>query len=271
MKDVDGEIRAYRIVPNLAPSVPTFTTAASRILMAGDRCNAIGNLLDEVADNWGPHMHARARMDDQDGTIRLHFEGTGRALANLGSEATVLASEALHHARTALDYVAHNAAWLDGGTPNPNTQFPLAETRTEWNKVSRSRWTRGISDEHLGWIEQVQPWRGVAWSSSLRRLSNQDKHRVAVDLRPFYGIEFPMGQLTADPLGDPAWTGFNVTKREIGLLIGDGLAGSDREDDVEALSLLWDVVKGVTEVANKFLSVEGLDEIQITAGTKVTG
>lgn len=210
-------------------------------------------------------MHARARVDDPDRTVTLEFAGTGAALAELGSEATVLASEALHHARTALDYIAHNAAWLDGGTRNPNTQFPLASTRSEWIKDSTGRWLGGVNGEHLRWIELVQPFQGIAWSAGLRRLSNQDKHRVAVDLRPTYTIEFPRGAFTADPLGDPAWLGFNVTKRQIGLLIGDGLAPSDKVDDVDALALLWDVVQGVAGIANKFLKVEGQNEIQITA------
>lgn len=123
---------------------------------------------------------------------------------------------------------------------------------------------RGVSDEHLRWVEEVQPFRVVEWSSNLKRLSNQDKHRVAVDIWPTYTVEFPMSSRTVDPLGNPEFVGFKVSKRQIGLLIGNGFAPGDGQEDREALPLLWDIVKGVAGVANKFLVAEGQAVIEIT-------
>jgi len=165
-----------------------------------------------------------------------------------------------------LDYVAHNSAWLDSGVLNPSTQFPLVDTRTEWSKVSRSARLRGVSAEHLEWMEQVQPFRDVSWSHSLRRLSNSDKHRVAVNLRPYYEIEFPMDNRLEDPLGDPEWFGFDVGRRQIGLLISDHGPSDDPADASEALSTLRAIVVGVAQLTNRFLPLEGQNEIRIAAG-----
>ena len=264
MTESDGGTLGYRVVSNPKPSGATFTPAALRILAAGDRCTAIDNLLDEFASKWTAHLHPRARVEDPLATVELSFEGTGAALADLGEKATTLASEALHHARTALDYIAFHAAWAGSGKPQKGTQFPLARTEAEWNQNLKSHWLRGVSPEHVRWINEVQPLRHVKWSANLKRLSNQDKHRVAVDIWPAYAVEFPRDTRTADPLGDPAYVGFNVTKREVGLEIGDAVSAADGQRGLEAVPLLWDIVKGVTGVANRFLVADGASAIQIT-------
>jgi hypothetical protein len=263
MSETDGEIRAYRFVSSLTQTEPTFVPAAHRILAAGSRCSAINELLDECASGWRAHVQPRARVGDPYGTVKLDFPGTSAELADLGAKVATLASEVLHHARTALDYIAYHAAWLDGGFRNGDTQFPLAVERSEWMRDSKGKWLRGVSEEHLGWIEEVQPFRTVKWSSNLKMLSNQDKHRVAVDIRSAYTVEFPLDDQTVDPLGDPTYLGFNVRKREISLLIKNGLAPADGQEDIEALPLLWDIVTGVAGVANRFLTAEGHPAIQI--------
>lgn len=267
--ETDGEIVAYRLVSNPNPSGATFTPTALRLLAAADRCTAIDNLLNEFSSEWTKHLHPRARAEDPLGTVELSFEGTGAALAELGGKATTLASEALHHARTALDYIAYHAAWSDGGDPEKRTQFPLAGTEAEWVQNLKSGWLKGVSPEQVLWIKEVQPLRIVKWSSNLKRLSNQDKHRVAVDIWPTYEVEFPRHSRTADPLGDPAYVGFNVTKREIGLLIGDVRSRVDGQEGVDALALLWDIVRGVMGVANRFLVAEGSEPMQMTDSERV--
>ena len=219
------EVRSYRITPDQSQKRATFVPAAQRAVEASIRLQAIQTLLEDVAGTFGSPMQARARWSDSVGTVQLLFEGTSEELSRITTRATILASEALHHIRTALDYVAYNIAWLDAGVPNQDTQFLLVDTRAEWLKAARGRRLQGVSSEHLVWMEEVQPFRSVAWSRSLRRLSNTDKHRVAVDLRPYYEVRFPMDQAVDDPLGDPEWFGFRVIERKIGLLITDSSRG----------------------------------------------
>jgi hypothetical protein len=89
---------------------------------------------------------------------------------------------------------------------------------------------------------------------------------VAVKLRPYYEIEFSMDDRLDDPLGDPEWFSFDVGKRQIGLPVSDSGALDDADDAREALSTLREIVVGVAHLTNKFLPLEGQDEIQITTG-----
>ncbi len=265
MTEPVAETRGYRLVPNLGQTRATFTFAAERLLEANARCDSIGHLLDDLVESFGAHLQARARWDDPAGTVSLDFPGTSEELSTIGPRATILASEALHHARAALDYVVYNAAWFDSGTPNPNSQFLLVDHRGDWLKVSRGQRFRGVSGEHLAWMGEVQPWQGVLWSKELKRLSNTDKHRVSVTLRPYYEIEFPMDRRGPDPLGDPAYFGFDIRKRQIGLLIGDQPSPYGDEDQRDALTTLQGIVVGVAHLVNRFLPLEGQDMIRITS------
>jgi hypothetical protein len=46
----------------------------------------------------------------------------------------------------------------------------------------RNEWLRGVNDPHVRTIESLQPYRGVAWTATLRDLSNPDKHREPLQL-----------------------------------------------------------------------------------------
>lgn len=264
MTEPAAETRGYRLIPNLGQTRATFTFAAERLVEANARCDSIGHLLDDLVASFGAHLQARARWDDPVGTVSLDFPGTSEELSRIGPRATILASEALHHARAALDYVVYNAAWFDSGTPNPNSQFLLVDHRSDWLKVSRGQRLRGVSSEHLAWMGEVQPWQGARWAEHLRRLSNTDKHRVSVTLRPYYEIEFPMDRRVPDPLGDPAYFGFDIRKRQIGLLISDQPSPHGNEEGSDALATLREIVVGVSHLVNKFLPLEGQDMIRVT-------
>jgi len=103
MAELDDEVRGYRIIPVVDQTEPTFITAAERVMEASARCKSIESLLDDLVESFGAHMRARARWDDPLGTVTLRFDGTSAELLEIGPRATVLASEALHHARAALD------------------------------------------------------------------------------------------------------------------------------------------------------------------------
>ena len=103
------------------------------------------------------------------------------ALAEVKSGHTpVIAGEVLYHLRTAQDYLVYNLAWLDTGAPQEHTAFPIV-TGDKWNSEGR-RQVKHLSSAHREAIRAYQPFAGCTWTSDLRELSNQDKHRLIVDV-----------------------------------------------------------------------------------------
>ncbi|MGC0272392.1 hypothetical protein ACO0LV_05285 [Pseudactinotalea sp. Z1739] len=254
----DGAVQ-YRLVAT-HPKEPTYAWAAWRVVDAGERLNRLEQLFDEGAERWQAHVHVRVHRDDPTESPRLDFPEVVDELGELGRRVTVLASEVIHHSRAALDYCAHNAAWVDSGVRNLETQFPFESTPEKWNRRRKSPWLRGVSDEHVAWIDAVQPYRGVEWSKNLQRLSNHDKHRVSIHVLPAYRVTLDPHRREPDPLGEPEYEGLEVTDRVIELLIGDAFA-DEEEDLVEASATLWQIVKGVAGVVNRFLESEGSDPL----------
>lgn len=254
----------YRVVASHT-NEPMFAWAAWRMLDAADRYNGIKYALDAAASAWSSHLYARAGLDDVEGTVELRFDGVNEELASLGRQATTLASEAVHHVRTALDYCAHHAAWIDSGKRNNSSQFPLEETQSQWSKrVRDNRWLRGVSKEHVEWIREVQPFSGVEWAKLLKRLSNHDKHRVAVQVIPAYGVTIDFDQaLTPDPLGEQDHVGLPVVEREIELLLDDAFA-PEQADLPLLLPVLWEIIEGATSIVNRFLEHEGNEPLIVS-------
>ena len=61
----------------------------------------------------------------------------------------------------------------------------------------------GVSEEHRGWIEAVQPYNCVAWTGWLQALSNDDKHNFLHQVVPTvrFNIDLHGGIVDTD---DPA-------------------------------------------------------------------
>jgi hypothetical protein len=92
----------------------------------------------------------------------------------------VMAGDAAHNMRSALDHLAWQLALLTSVEPFDKTQFPIALT-PEAFESSRRRMLRDIDPRHQSVMEGVQPYsrtdEGMALRD-LRVLSNTDKHRV---------------------------------------------------------------------------------------------
>lgn len=91
-----------------------------------------------------------------------------------------LSSETIGHVRSALDYLVYQLAWLDSGTTQTGTQFPIEDDEQNFWKRRRKTYLKGVSDAHAGVIAGVQPFSGAKWTKMLRSLSNPDKHRHIV-------------------------------------------------------------------------------------------
>lgn len=96
----------------------------------------------------------------------------------------ITAGEVAYNLRAALDYLVFELAVLDSGEANMRTQFPIEtspdgfEARKKPHKSGAPNWLTGVSHEHCGMIEMLQPCNGVNWIEFLRDLSNEDKHRT---------------------------------------------------------------------------------------------
>jgi hypothetical protein len=88
----------------------------------------------------------------------------------------VVVGDIVSNLRAALDYLVYALAWLDTGSPQRKTQFPIADTPKQFQAVAKKR-LKGIDVAHIAAIEATQPYKpGHRWLRVLRELSNTDKH-----------------------------------------------------------------------------------------------
>lgn len=79
--------------------------------------------------------------------------------------------------RIALEYLVYQLAWLDSGTIQKRTQFPICDTLEAFASDLKQGRLNGLSPPHVEAIESCQPYNGVRWLRQVRVLSNTDKHR----------------------------------------------------------------------------------------------
>jgi hypothetical protein len=105
----------------------------------------------------------------------------------------VIFGDAIHNLRSALDHLVWQLVLLNGKTPSGANQFPICDTGANYwsagwkdgkkTKSTRERDLEGVSDAHKTFIDEMQPYRtrippsALHALSSLRDLSNHDKHR----------------------------------------------------------------------------------------------
>lgn len=253
----DGQPLEFRV--RSAEPMPTYTWAAVRAVAAGARFNSFSELTRDAPKTWKNHVLVKV---NRAGQPRLEFPGLRAEQIEVENRASLLASELLHHARAALDLCAHIASWRDSGTPNQRSQFPLAETGREWRDAIKGKWLNGLSAQHRDWIRAVQPFEGVDWSGHLRRLSNQDKHRVTVQVAAAYTVRIEDRTLIADPSESDDLGTLNPARRELEFFIRNALDPANSSDPHQpAANVLLGVVQGTVALVNQFLIDEGNNEI----------
>jgi hypothetical protein len=123
----------------------------------------------------------------------------------------IVAGEALYNLRAALDYLIFALAWLDSGSQQDNTQFPIADSPASWTKQAKSR-LKGVKVKHRAMIEKHQPFRGCEWPETLRTLSNPDKHRTLTAVFSQFEGSFQVQRDKAEPVpNDPVRVRLPVT------------------------------------------------------------
>lgn len=165
--------------------------AGNRLIRGNARWRECEKVYGQVAAAWAndpPTVSVNRSAfegEQPEVSIRRAEAATGDLLPELNN----LASEAVHHLRTCLEYVAFALAWHDSGEAQEDTQFPIREDATRWSRVVRSD-LPGVSPKHRALVRTYQPFAGCEWTGPLRDLSNADKHRELITLSPTFGYTF---------------------------------------------------------------------------------
>lgn len=245
----------YRITPAVNDS-GTFTWAGHRVVQAFQRLKDLEERLSAADQAWKSRLSFSCDRDDLDSGFSLEFEGFLDDTETHAHDLGALASETIHHLRSALDYVAYHAAWRDSGRRNEGAQFPLDSKEDDWAKRPK-RWLYGVNARHLQWIKEVQPLGRRNWADSLRRLSNGDKHAIRINVFPSIVASPDPATLLGPHPTDPSLERVAVREHRLELLIS--VPESDRSIETEpqnALELLWTIFHEVRAVVNRFLAEE---------------
>jgi hypothetical protein len=107
----------------------------------------------------------------------------------------LVAGDAMHNARTALDHLAARLVELDGNKPTKKSAFPIwdEEPKTKDKKNQFEKTIAGMSKAHQESIRRLQPWKNPGTKESamlvaLGVLDNLDKHN---DLVPLFATTTP--------------------------------------------------------------------------------
>ena len=97
----------------------------------------------------------------------------------------ILVGESVQALRRCLDYLVYEVAFLDSGSEQHGTQFPVDSSENQFDgrrkphsKQKNGCYLIGVSDKHAAAIKLLQPFNnGVDWTRRLSSISNPDKHR----------------------------------------------------------------------------------------------
>ncbi|WP_139227723.1 hypothetical protein [Nocardioides alpinus] len=250
------------LVPVLDTSRPNFRAVGWRVVTAAERLQELQRRIPDLADEWTGHPVVRARKETPD-QFELSLEDWSRSQSASARTLTYLASEVLHHARTALDYCAYHLVWLDSGAARSGTKFPLVNEASKWGKEKR-RSIPGVTAEHAEWIGEIQPFTGTDWSGWLLELSNRDKHHTAAEVVPTYRCRVNPAERFADPLGDAAYFGFQVEDSRLELNIAPAMTDPARGAGLPLEATLAGILHGVVDLSNRFLTEIGYTPIEFS-------
>jgi hypothetical protein len=146
--------------------------ARAKLDRAGEH---LDTLKTELGDFQEADSHSiDAHTDSESGAYLLRVQPNG-----VPPKIGAIVGDVLCNLRPTLDYLVYALAYLDSGSPQEGTQFPICDTATKF-KGKRKTWLKGLSPDHIAAIEALQPYDGrdeLLWLRTLRDLSNPDKHK----------------------------------------------------------------------------------------------
>jgi hypothetical protein len=112
---------------------------------------------------------------------------------------SVVIGELIHNLRAALDYLIYGLAWIDSKRFHKMTQFPIYSCEDDFTRDGLTK-LKGLSDEHIARIKELQPYNGCHWTRTLARLSNRDKHRELIKMFPVNNFALQLGVRFPKPI-----------------------------------------------------------------------
>jgi len=117
-----------------------------------------------------------ARQDQRTGDYISYVE----SVRDVPADVSLIAGDALHNTRSALDHLAWQLVASTGSTPGPFTSFPIFDTATVYESGSKRK-VRGMRQAAIDAIGALRPYRaGNLRLWQLHRLDIIDKHRMVV-------------------------------------------------------------------------------------------
>jgi hypothetical protein len=120
--------------------------------------------------------------DDTNSGNRIYFL---RDVAPIPADIPLIAGDAVHNLRSALDHLAHHLAVVGRGQPGPfgDVSFPIRENETKYKKYG-ARQILGLRDDAVKAIDGIEPYSGgrgeLFWH--LHCLDIADKHRLLLTI-----------------------------------------------------------------------------------------
>ncbi|HWO93442.1 MAG TPA: hypothetical protein VNL92_01630 [Dehalococcoidia bacterium] len=202
--------------------MPTLDGAQSWLDRAEEHLNELRALETMRLDYERERTTSGIKTHVETGSI-AHYLAEGPPRTEDVDRARVLVGETIQALRRTLDYIVFQVAFLDSGSEQNDTQFPIDEhPETFWRRLKRSeRGTRdhscyliGVDRKHAAVFERYQPYKGTQWTPLLQAISNRDKHRRLAIIIPSARVERgEVGQADESvQAGDDGFTYTLITK-----------------------------------------------------------
>jgi hypothetical protein len=188
-------------------SRPSLNEAKMRVLAATHRLTDLADValaIDRHVVANAPRISLPYSSYEAGVTTGLTTDWAGTFPHQLTTEARVRASEAIHHLRTSLEYLAYSVVWHDSGSVHEKSEFPMVHKPRDWPDKLR-RVLPGISDENATRIKKAQPFKHCRWTMQLQELSNTDKHRHVLDFQQSAESMFNISVGRRDPDDESIW------------------------------------------------------------------
>ena len=164
--------------------MPSLEGAQAWLDRAEEHLNDLTALCESIAERECDAMINTVRVESKPGVASYAYT---KPTAIVPARLSILVGEAVQALRRTLDYLVYEVAFLDSGSAQDGTQFPIDndektfdKRREPHSKPTNRCFLIGVSDEHAATIKHLQPFHGTDWTKTLRSISNPDKHRHLV-------------------------------------------------------------------------------------------
>jgi hypothetical protein len=145
-----------------------------------------------AAEIDGPPIEIRQQLDAKTNDWVVYVARVAEV-----TSVSPIVGDAVHNFRSALDYLVHELAFIDGGgvdPPHGKTQFPIIDRPSDYAKRTTLMLENvsGIHRKALQRYQPFKPWTGLPFHplKLLSDIDNDDKHRLVVTT-PLSYVDMP--------------------------------------------------------------------------------